>query len=298
MLSPFFVNEVYGLGYWLKDYGYYPKKLPLYTYMDHGMTFNESIPIHELENSASVVFKFSPRLVKKFKNFSKKSIYNIVNPTIHCRLKNKIVKENNATGTLFFPGHSTDLIDDLMDWDSFINRLKKIPEKYWPIDICLHPTDVKKGLDRIFEKAGYQVFTAGSAHDSSFTLNMYNILKRYKFTMSNLLGSYVFYSVEMGIPFSLYGTEPIYMNNADLNVEFGIYDSYKQSSTYQKALLLFNGYHEKITNHQSEFVEYELGKLTTISRLKTAYLLYSALIRYLVLHPRYTFNILKQGLKY
>lgn len=39
--TPFWVNNVYSLGYWLKDYGYYPKCLPLCSYMDHGDLFNQ-----------------------------------------------------------------------------------------------------------------------------------------------------------------------------------------------------------------------------------------------------------------
>ncbi len=57
----------------------------------------------------------------------------------------------------------------------------------------------------IFISKGYKVVTAGNPHDNTYTQKFYAILKNYKYTMSNLIGSYTFYSVEMGIPFSLYG---------------------------------------------------------------------------------------------
>jgi FkbM family methyltransferase len=281
--SPFFVNEVYSLGYWLKDYGYYPKSWPLYCYMDHGMTFFDSIPSHEIENDAPLIFKFSPRLIEKFQKISNKPVYNLMNPTIHCRNKRNIEKSKTAKGTLFFPAHTTNMIDDDTCWDSFITKLEDIPNDFKPIDICLHPTDVSKGLGKIFEAKGYRVFSAGSAYSNRFAEKMYDVLKNYKFSMSNLLGSYVFYSVEMGIPFSLYGDAPQFINKGDKNIELGAYTSYQQQPTYQKAVSLFSGFHSQISPAQTEFVNIELGKLNSVSRLKAAYLLYKSLLKYLIL---------------
>ena len=133
------------LGYWLKDYGYYPQNWPLYTYMDHGMTFFDKIPPHEINNSAPLLFKFSPRLVLEYKKVSDKPVYNLLNPTIHCRNKKNININPDAKGTLFFPAHTTELIDDNTAWDVFIANLDNIPEQFKPLDICLHPTDIKRG---------------------------------------------------------------------------------------------------------------------------------------------------------
>lgn len=272
--SPYWVNESYSLGYWLKNYGYYPEHWPLYTYMDHGTAPNDTIQAHELETNAPLIFKFSPRMVKAYKKISRKPVYNVMNPTIHCRKTNKIEKSPDAQGTLFFPAHSTEVIDDETDWDTFITGLDNIPEQFKPLDICLHMTDVVKGLDKIFEARGYKVLTAGNISVNEFVENFYSILRNYKYSMSNLMGSYAFYSVEMGIPFSLFGPEPLYYNRGEKNVESGAYTSYKQQPTYQKALVLFKGFYAKITPEQKEFVEYELGINHSISRAWAAFLLY------------------------
>ncbi len=285
MQDPFSVNIVYGLGFWLKDYGYYPKHWPLYSYMDHGITLHDTIPPHELNNEAPIIFKFSPRLVELYKKQSTKPVFPILNPYIHYRHKHKICKSENAANTLFFPAHSTDEIDDATDWQDFINRLKTIPPEFGGIDICLHPTDMKKGLDRVFGSQGYKVFTAGNPYDPAFTQKMYAILRNYKYTMSNIPGSYLFYSVEMGIPFSLFGNEPLYHNLKDPNVEKGQYTSYKQNTTYQKAVALFSGSNTTITADQAAFVDFELGKTSSISRMKTCFLLYKAAAIYLYRHP-------------
>ena len=294
--SPFWVNNVYSLGYWLKDYGYYPKNWPLCNYIDHGVTLFDTIPPHETENDAPLIFKFSPRLVKEYKKVSKKPVYGLKNPTIHCRDVKNIEQTQNAHGTLYFPGHSTETIDDLTDWNVFIDSLENIPSNFKPIDVSLHPSDIKKGLDKIFIAKGYKVYTAGDAFLYDFAENMYNILKNYKYTMSNLLGSYVFYSVEMGIPFSLYGQEPQYINNGDPNVEKGAFTSYRKQPTYEKAVELFSGLCNSISNEQKEFVEYELGKKTSISRKKTFFLLYRAYFMYSFKHPRnfkYILNLIR-----
>jgi hypothetical protein len=285
MKSPFSPTEVYGLGYWLKDYGYYPKRMPLYVWMDHGMVLHDDLFPNELETEAPLVFKFSPRLVQAYKKVSHKPVYGLLNPTIHCKNKRGYRQKTDAKGTLFYVAHSTELVEDLTNWNEFIDGLKHIPEKFGPIDICLHPTDIRKGLDKIFLEKGYKVYTAGDAWADSYADNLYNILCNYKYTMSNLPGSYFFYSVEMGIPFSLYGEEPKYFNKGDSNIELGEYDSYKNQSTYQYVLKLFSGFHKEVTPEQKEFVDINLGKYHTVSRLKASFLLYRALFQYILKYP-------------
>lgn len=293
MQSPFIVNEAYGLGYWLKDYGYYPKSLPLFTYMDHGVSFEDTIPPHEKENDAPLIFKFSQRSVEEYKKVSDKPVYCLLCPFIHYRIKNEIKKSDAANGTLFFVAHSTPDIDDYTNWNEFISNIGTIPEQFKPIDLCLYPTDIEKGLDRIFIENGFEVFTAGNAGSPNFTENFYSILKNYKYAMSNLLGSYTFYSVEMGIPFSLFGEEPKYHNKGDRNIELGSYNSYKEQPTYLKAVKLFEGFYPQITSEQLEFVNFELGKNHSISRTKASILLYAALIKYLAKHPESTKPVAK-----
>lgn len=291
--SPFWINEVYGLGYWLKDYAYYPQKFPLFCYMDHGVALYDTIPPHEKENNAPVIFKYSRRLVKEFRKASDKPVYCLMNPTIHCRNKKKIKQNPDAKGTLFFPAHSTDSIDDDTDWIKFIENLKSVTNHFNPIDICLHYWDMKKGIDKIFINNGFKVLSAGDPFDIKFPENMYMILKNYRFTMSNLPGSYTFYSVEMGIPFSLFGSEPKYLNKGDANMELGAYTSYKEQATFKIALTLFSGLFTEITPEQKKFVNFELGKHHSISRIKASFLLYRALIQYYRKYPDYFKNPVK-----
>lgn len=285
MNSNYWVNNVYGLGIWLKDYGYYPNCLPLCNYMDHGMTLADQISPHEIENDAPVIFKFSPRHLSEYRKKSKKPVYCLLNPAIHYRVKNKIEQNANASGTLFFVAHSTPDIDDQTNWDDFIANLSNIPEQYKSIDICLHHHDIVKGLDVIFRNKGFKVVSVGSPYANNYIEKFYSILSSYKYTMSNLLGSYVFYSVEMGIPFSLYGEDPTYFNKGDRSLKAGIYNSYKDHPSYQMGVKLFSGYCTHITESQIRFINKNLGKDDSISRSKTCILLYKALFQNMFTHP-------------
>lgn len=296
MTSKYWVNNVYGLGVWLKDYGYYPSGLPLCNYMDHGMTFSDHISPHEIDNDAPVIFKFSPRHLDEYKKRSKKPVYCLLNPTIHYRIKNKIKQKKDAAGTLFFVAHSTPDIDDQTNWDEFIVNLDNISEQFKPIDICIHHHDVAKGLDVIFKNKGFKVVSAGNPYANNYIENFYSILSCYKYTMSNLLGSYAFYSVEMGTPFSCYGEDPVYLNKGDKNLETGIYVSYKDHPSYQMGLQLFKGYHTQITEDQTNFINKNLGKYDTISRVKTCMLLYKALFKFMSKHPHTIKPVMKSVL--
>ncbi len=70
----------------------------------------------------------------------------------------------------------------------------------------------------------------------------------------------LFYSVEMNIPFSLYGEEPKFFNKGDENIEMGEYTSYKKDSRRLIAQDLFQGFHSNINEKQKEFVGFSIRK--------------------------------------
>jgi hypothetical protein len=285
MKSPFWVNNVYGIGFWLKKYAYYPSWLPLCNYIEHGISLSDVIPKHEKETDATLFFRHSPIRTEYHKKILKNDVYCIISPYAFYRSSKKIKKKSTAKGTLYFPSHSTESVDDLTNWDDFIADLSNIPEKFKPIDICLHPTDIMKGLDKAFISKGYKVYSSESYTSNKFLEKFYDILKNYNFTMSNTVGAYAFYATEMGIPFSLYGAEPKWYNRGDENIELGEHFSYNKDSRRIIAGNLFEGFHSKITKEQMEFVDFQLGKTQSISRLKASRLLYVAFFKYSFRHP-------------
>ncbi|MEO5571433.1 MAG: hypothetical protein ABIT08_10635, partial [Bacteroidia bacterium] len=144
--SPYVTSNIYGFGKHLKEYGFFPDSLPICIYMDHGITFADKIPPHEINNDAPCMFKFSPRLVKIYKSVSDKPCYPLPSPYVFYRRKNKITVNQNAKGTVVFPAHSTPDLDNLTNWEEYVFELNQLPVEYKPLTICLHETDIKKGL--------------------------------------------------------------------------------------------------------------------------------------------------------
>lgn len=279
--SPYWTAEIYGFGLQLSRYGFYPYCLPLCVYTDHGPGYYNEIPKHELESDAPVQLYHSPVSLELWRKASKKRAYCMFSPTVYYRRRKKIKQSPDAKGTIIFPAHSTPSIDDLSGYKKYIQQLKRLPVSFHPMTVCMHMHDIKKGLHLSFLNAGFEVVSAGNGEvDQRFIERLYNILKQYKYGTSNILGSYMFYSIEMGIPFFLYGSEPSWHNHSDENVKKGQYAPWEDSGYRKTAKLftyeLFYGQCPEITNEQRVYVHRHLGLDDGISRIKMAWVLYSS----------------------
>lgn len=277
----YWTTEVYGLGKYIRKYGYYPKWLPLCVYTDHGP--REQKPSKaDLESTAPVQMFHSPNSVKHWKKVSKKPCYCYFSPFVYYRRSHGISLDSKAKGTIAFPAHTTPLIDDISDIQNYIDDLQKIPEEFQPISVCLHMHDINKGLHKKFIAAGFPVYTAGHAYDHDYIERFYSIIKQFKYGTSNTFGSYVFYCIELGIPFSIIGSKQQYINKSDPNVPIGLYDPNKECALYREASDLFMGIYNEINQIQHEYVKFHLGLDGAISRKKMATVLYLALLRNII----------------
>lgn len=273
----YWTSEVYSFGKHIRDYGFYPKALPLMCYCDHGAG-DALVYEHELNNDASCMFTFSHKKCDDYKKVSNKPCYKVIAPFVWYRRENEIEQLATAKGTIVFPVHTTPEIDLLSSVEEYIEELKKLPEDFHPICVCLHMHDINKGEHKIFLEHGFPVYTAGNAFDCRFAERFYNILKNFKYSMSDIIGSNTFYSVEMGIPFSIYGKEPLLMNNGDSNLDKGEY-KYNESESYKESHTMFAGLNKEITKEQKEYVENCLGVHNSISRIQMAKVLYMAYLK-------------------
>ncbi|HNW25909.1 MAG TPA: hypothetical protein PLG15_00700 [Candidatus Gastranaerophilaceae bacterium] len=266
--------EVYSFGRHIRDYAFYPSAFTLYCFTDHGAgAYFDEVAKHELESDAPCQFYHSPLSVELFKKVSNKPCYTLFSPFVWYRRKNKIEKISEAKGTLAFPIHSTHCIDLASDMEIYIEQLKALPEEFQPVSVCLHHCDINKGQYKLFFKHNIPVYTAGDMYDQNFAQRFYDILKNFRYSTSNAIGSYTYYSVEMGIPFSIYGEKLVLMNNSDSNLEKGEC-KFQENPQYQKIYKMFEGLNKQITPEQKEFVEKHLGIYDGISRLKMAKILY------------------------
>lgn len=274
----YWTSEVYSFGKHYRNYGFYPEKKPLLVYSEHAVD-NPNVGLNEIENDANAMLVFSKEKYDKYKKISNKPCYIITNPMVWYRKSNNIAQTGNAIGTLAFPVHSTPKTETIFDIKSYITDLKKMPENMQPVCACLHMHDINNGQYKIFLDNNIPVYTAGNAYDIKFAQRFYNILKNFKFACSNTIGSYAYYSVEMGIPFSLFGKTPKYINIDDPNLPEGEY-KIEEMDYYIKFCNLFNGIHTSITKEQQEHVMNRCCSPYGISRLKLFQILWTSYLKY------------------
>jgi FkbM family methyltransferase len=283
---PYWECEVYGFGKWIRRYGYYPSWLPLYINTDHAPSqADQPNPAH-LQTTAYCQFYHSPRLVEQWTG--SKPCYTLHSPFVFCRKQKGIELRADRKGTIVFPAHSTHHVAVEKDWHGYIRQLLALPEQYQPIAACIYYLDVQKGLHKIFESYGIPVFSAGHWLDPQFAERFYQIISQYRYASSDLLGSYVFYCTEMGLPFFLYPTETDLklVNNGDPNIPLGEYKF--ENNQVRKSKVLFGKPVDEVTEEQMAFVRYELGLTQATSRYKMALILYRALLHHIRHHKRET----------
>lgn len=278
--TPYWTAEIYGFGKYIRHYGYFPSFLPLCIFTDHGPG-GEGPFKHELASDAPVQFYHSQRMVDKWKKVSVKPCYVLYSPFVFYRRTKNIKQSPNANGTLVYPAHSTQVIEDKSDLELYIKQILSLPEEFHPLSVNLHYHDINNGQHKIFQKYKIPVYTAGNPNDYRFTERFYSILRNFKYSTSNLPMACLFYSVEMGIPHFIYGNKPVFNNKGDNNVSPGMdFDPINEWEITRKIYDLFYGLHTEITPEQKEIVEIELGIRDGLSRSKMAYVLYTSFIKW------------------
>ncbi len=278
-LQLFWTSEAYGFGKYIRKYGYYPNFLPLAIYNEHGVGSVVDNPFkHELESYAPVMLYHSPEAVRIWKKFSKKPCYTFYSPFVFYRRTNKIVQDRDAIGTIVFPDHSIPSMDEVSDTQAYIDQLKNLPEKFQPISACLHFQDIRIGRHEIYLKNNIPVYSAGDDFNL-FIERFYEILRKFKYASSNQVGSSLFYAVEMGVPFFVYGNKAENINKSDPNYPLGKLTDYENSEFHQTLDRIFSGFDCEINIKKREIVERNLGIYDGISRKKMAYVLYSSLLK-------------------
>ena len=281
MPDPYWPTRVYSIGKHLREYGYYPSWMPLCVYTDHGAVDSYKPAKHELESDAPIQLRHSPTSKIAWEKYSTTPCFLMLSPFVFYRNKHNIYPMTNAYGTIAFPAHGTQYIDDVSDIKLYIEQLLNLPSKFQPVSVCLHMSDIVKGKHHIFLKYKIPVYTAGNYLDDRFTQRFYNIIKNFKYATSNMVGSYLYYCVEMGIPFSIYGNKQSFVNHGDPNLPPGKYDPYANSPYFQKATNMFSGLFTEISPAQKNYVAKTLGLNEGLSRKKMAWVLYSAFFKWI-----------------
>lgn len=290
--SPSGVNS-YRMGYWLKKYIGLPDFIPIYVEMDHGVYLIDEPNQCQLKTRLPVFVTRERQKLELLKHSKQSHVMG--SPFIHYRRLNKIEIYPDAKGTVCFPVHSTHLINVIFDWEKYAQDLLRLPPRLHPITVCLYWKDLLEKRYEFFLANNIPVVTAGHIADPNFTQNFYSILRNHQYSTSNQISSCAFYSIEMNIPFFLYGQSPMFNNfGGDHNRPLGNFDLNDVSDLKNLEQYFIFPYFDdiKITREIKNLCDEKLGLNDFIDRENLRKVIILALFRELN-HNIFTVNILK-----
>lgn len=201
-------NQFYGHEYWLKRYSGYQS--PIYGLIEHGLVFGNNMIQDGIQWEWQIgsILTFGENRYQSLKKYYPN--YNIqkIGPRIYyvdCdreyyhSLKGHLLHKNKTL--VAFPFHTLSDIEVLHDRRDFINSCKSIAEmnNCENIVVCIHPSDYKHGVDKIYEELGCMV-VSGGVKPREFLPRLKAILSLADVTVSNGIGTHIGYSVYMHRP--------------------------------------------------------------------------------------------------
>lgn len=299
----FFIKEkgssyltVYGMNRALRSYLDFPKYIPLWCHYEHGIYLPED-PVYsgDIDNSEYLILTLNSARAELWKNVKKLPVVISGSPFVNFRQKNKIEINNDAKGTLVFPAHSCEGMEQVYNIEKYCDLLQALPEKFKPITISLHIDDIKRGKDKIYKRRGFNIFCTGEMYDRDFAHKFYQNLQKYKYATSNTIGSYVFYAVEMGLPFFLMGEDPqTKIEEGTKEIPRGQY-SFKNYYPYRDLVsLLPKEPVNSITDELKDYVEFAVGVKEKVTPQQLKFILIKTFLMNLPLYyPRLLIKTIK-----
>lgn len=273
LIEKFLDTEAYGGNKIVKNYISFPNYLPLPAHIEHGWTAISKALVSDIAiaKSKKLMLVFSQRRLEAWNKANSIKAVISGSPFIIYRRKHNINCPTTRSGTIAFPSHSTLISPSHYNINQYCDSLQKLPKEFQPVTICLLKPDIDMGRDKEYLARGFKVVTAGKNLRGSldFVKNFYELLKNHKYATSNDIGTYTFYSVEMGIPFFLHGDRSYSSNKDGLDVNIGKI-AYMESYKYGRiANRLFDtGPTTSISPKQRLFVNSEMGLSDSLSKVE------------------------------
>jgi hypothetical protein len=256
-LSPiaFWEVETYSFGKIYRKWLGWPWFLPLPMIGDHGVELMRTFSNRESNSGARRYLTWSSWRLEN-KPPSLLEVHRIMHPWILYRRAKNILPRPDAKGTLVFISHTLpNTVRDQFNFDSYISSLSNLPSDFLPITLCVPMHDVRKGIHLQLKKYGLPIVTAGNSSSPMFVDRFYDLVTRFKFCTSNVAGSQLFYSEELGVPYFLLGEETT-------ETQDGVSVSYYHGSDedlVSKTVKLFTLENLKPSSEKKEFVSKTLG---------------------------------------
>ena len=268
--SPFEHDNLYGLTRLLSPYYTINEQ----TTIEHGVYFGEFISHAALQDNTQTIITLSEYRKQALEKQLDKTVrvvgsYICYAQNLLNEFKFKQLKSELGKVLLAFPSHSIFSAHAQFNADDFIDFIKEIKEKgqFDTVLVCLYYVDIELGRDKIYQKHGFKVVTAGFNIDYHFLDRLKTLISLSDYTVSNDLGTHIGYCVQLGKPHQVYQTSVIF--TAGENKEAAEIELKKRSQTQeilreqekQEICGLFSEFNESITPEQQACVDYYFGKV-------------------------------------
>ena len=213
-------NAFYGNDFIIKSYIGIKHSYALKLIIPHGIILNTS-HIWEAEEKSAIptiaCYQKSRYDFYKKKFYKKKRVTHIAAPYTCIPDIIKNIPDINRKGTIFFPAHSTHHVTAVMNYERLAEFIENLDQKYHPITICMYWRDVNLGHDEYFKIKGFRIVSAGHIFDRFFLFRLYYLCSQHKFSMSNSIGSHLFFSQYAGCSSSFMDRENV-IYSAEKNI--------------------------------------------------------------------------------
>ena len=246
----FWPHGVYSIGYGLRLFTNWPLGFPIPCYTDHGSNQGLHLDQHEHSNSAIHYLTWcKDRYAHNIDNTQKKFLY-IKSPHICVKESLPISswRKDSCGSLIFYPHSCGDATFDSDHSDWFYSLLRDVnPEP--PIAICFHPFDLSAGMHMSFRDSGFKIVTAGNSQHPDFIRRFYYMLSSFNYTYSRTVGSELFFSFDLGLDHSLYGTVPDFVvKDSNLFIPDFNDSHWHDKNNYIRSLFLFPKQSTEIDN--------------------------------------------------
>jgi hypothetical protein len=199
-------TEKYGLGATYREWLDWPWFVPLPIRSDHGVQLQRKYSPDEYNSQARTYLTWSKW--RATNSFNPNVTLQVPHPWVTYRKRNNLFKEQSAQGTLVFISHTMEDTERVFNFEKyFFDLISNLPSQFQPITLCIQANDVAKGLHKYLRKFGHPIVTVGNAESPKFASRFYDIVLKFNYATSNVIGSQLFYCEESGISYFLAGDD-------------------------------------------------------------------------------------------
>lgn len=258
-------NDFYGQASIFKEYVGWPRDRSLKGIIEHAPQYNETMWEYDRDQLLPIVFVTNEQRAEVCKRLAKKPTQMIgFSGCYASRLLDEGFGkpvDTQRKGTLVFPCHSSHLCKAEYSHERYAETISKIPDRMKPATICMYWRDYLHGAHSPYRDRGIRVVTAGHMYDHDFMLRISDLLRQFRFAVSNEMGTHVLLSILNGCIFSYLPSDPIeYQWDSDETAEANqVFRDEQCKKTIEESERLFAKLGQPIEMRQREFVERIIG---------------------------------------